>query len=101
MSIPQTLELLRQQIEFINYVKELIVTHLDSLRTEVAALTQVVDSATYLIDGIANRLEEFKDDPAEIQNIVDELRANRESLATAVAEHSDLLPPEGPPVTES
>lgn len=60
----------------------------DVLTTEVGDLGTVVDSAVTLLDNIADQIAEAKDDPAQIQVIVDNLRAKKANLAAAVAKNT-------------
>lgn len=60
----------------------------DVLTTEVGDLGTVVDSAVTLLDSIADQIADAKDDPAQIQVIVDNLRAKKTSLAEAVAKNT-------------
>lgn len=67
----------------------------DKLRAQVEATSTVVDSAIALIQGIAARLDELKDDPVAIVALADELRADTDRLSAAVATYT---PPAPPPV---
>ena len=57
---------------------------LDSLTQEVHANSAVVDSAITLINGLAARIEDLKDDPTQMQALADELRAKSVALGEAV-----------------
>jgi len=64
---------------------EQIVAHLTDLKDAVERNTAVVSSAVTLIQGIAEQLEDAKDDPEEVQALADELNATSQALADAVA----------------
>lgn len=68
-------------------------TDLTPLKNEVAALTQVVPSVVALLNGFADRVEAEKEDPAEVQAIVDGIRAQADTLAAAVVAHTPAAPP--------
>ena len=55
------------------------------LQAQVAANTTIVESAITLIHGLATKIEENKTDPAALQAMADELRAEDAKLAEAVA----------------
>jgi uncharacterized coiled-coil DUF342 family protein len=57
----------------------------DVLTQEVTELGNVVDSAVTLLGSIADQVEEAKDDPEQIQEIVNNIRSKKDSLAAAVA----------------
>ena len=57
---------------------------LDALVEEVAALRGVTDSAVALIGSLADQIEHLQNDPAALQALADDLRAQRTNLATAV-----------------
>lgn len=60
----------------------------DVLTTEVSDLGTVVDSAVTLLDNIADQIADAKDDPEQIQVIVDGIRAKKTALAAAVAKNT-------------
>ena len=69
--------------------------NLDSLKAAVAANTAVIGSAVALIGGLAEKLQTAIDagaDPAELQALADELRAQDTALAEAVAANTPADP---------
>lgn len=58
---------------------------LESLGTEVTEIGTVVDSAVVLIAGMADKIDELKDNPAALTAYAEELRAKKDELASAVA----------------
>lgn len=58
---------------------------LSALQSEIERDSEVNSSAATLIAGLAAKLEEVKGDPAAIQALADQLRANSDALAAAVA----------------
>ena len=67
---------------------------LSALQAEVEQNTSAVDSASRLITGLADQLEEAMaaNDPAAVQAVVDQLRANNQALADAVAANTEVNP---------
>lgn len=57
---------------------------LDALTAQVKANSDLLDSATTLINGIAARIIAAGTDPAALQALTDELKAKDASLAAAV-----------------
>lgn len=64
---------------------EIIMATLADLRTAVEANTAVVQSAITLIDGLADKIEDLKNDPEELQALADQLRSDSTLLGNAVA----------------
>jgi len=66
----------------------------EELRAKVAEQRTVVNSTVELIKGLHTRLDEAikSNDPAAIQALADELKANTDSLASAVAENTPASP---------
>lgn len=80
---------------------EQILATIAELREQVNRNTAVTQSAITLIQGLAQKIEDLKDDPAELQALADELRGSADSLANAVSantpsdeaeEIADILP---------
>jgi hypothetical protein len=71
----------------------------------IVALTQtvtdqgtVIESAVTLITGLAATLEAAKDDPVQLQAIIDQVNAQKDALAAAVvAGTASATPPATPP----
>ena len=57
---------------------------LDELAVAVAAMTTTTESAITLINGLADQIEDLKDDPAQLQALADTLRADTTKLSDAV-----------------
>lgn len=64
----------------------------------VAEIEGVVDSAVQLINDLAQKVEDSKNDPAAVQAIVDGMRAQAKELADAVAAKSPPAPTPDPEV---
>ena len=62
------------------------------LEAEVARNTTVDASAIALLDGLAQQLQDAKNDPAAIQAIVDQMRTSSDSLAAAVSRNTPAAP---------
>jgi hypothetical protein len=67
---------------------------LSALQAEVEQNTSAVDSASRLISGLADQLREAiaANDPAALQALVDQLDANNNALAQAVANNTEVNP---------
>lgn len=68
----------------------------DVLTEEVAENSSVVQSAVTLLDGLVAQLTEAQNDPAQIAEIVANLKSQRTALAEAVAKNTPASPE--PPV---
>ncbi|HXI77937.1 MAG TPA: hypothetical protein VNH21_12415 [Steroidobacteraceae bacterium] len=58
---------------------------MDALTAQVAASRTVIDSAVTLINGIADRIAAAGVDPAALDALTTDLKAETDSLSTAVA----------------
>lgn len=58
---------------------------IENLRVEVERNSSVDDGAITLLNTLAARLEEAKNDPVAIQALVDQMRGSSDALAAAVA----------------
>ena len=56
-----------------------------TLVDEVTRNKTVDDSAIALLNGLASKIEELKQDPAALQALADELRGSSDALASAVS----------------
>ena len=65
---------------------------LTALEAEVTRNEQVDDSASTLLKTLFDEVEAAKDDPAQIQAIVDRVRAANDKLAAAVAANTPGAP---------
>lgn len=78
LKLTQKIDLLTERI------KEMSAA-LDALKVQVERNTQVDQSAITLIEGIAQQLQELKDDPAAIEALSNELQASTDALSAAVS----------------
>jgi len=78
LKLTQKIDLLTERI------KEMSAA-LDALKVQVERNTQVDQSAITLIQGIAQQLQELKDDPAAIEALSNELQASADALSAAVS----------------
>ena len=60
---------------------------LENLTAAVAETNGKIDSAITLINGLADQVEELKNDPVALQALADEVRAKGAALGQAVAEN--------------
>lgn len=81
---------------------ETMATALEALTAEVARDTEVNQSAIILLQGLAAKIEELKNQPAALQKLADDLRASQDALAAAVAANTpaEEAPPAEPPADE-
>jgi hypothetical protein len=59
-----------------------------ALMAEVQRNGEVTASAVTLINGIADQLEQFADDPAQVTALAEQLRSRTDELAAAVSENT-------------
>lgn len=71
---------------------------LSTLQSEVAETLSVQQSAIVLIQGLAAKIVELKDDPAALQALADSLDASSNALSAAVVANTPAQPPVDPPV---
>ena len=64
-------------------------SHLDVLAAQVRANIDAEASAVLLMNGLAAKLLEFKNDPAEIASLAAELQASGKSLVDAVVANTE------------
>jgi len=69
---------------------------LDNLTAQVHANSDLLDSATLLINGIADRITAAGVDPAKLTALADELKAKDEVLAAAVTANTPAPTPPAP-----
>lgn len=64
-------------------------TGFEAIREQVSHATNVQRSAIQLIQGLADKIDELSTHPneQELHELADELRAQAETLATAIAAH--------------
>jgi hypothetical protein len=65
------------------------------LETEVSEEVTVMDSATKLVNGFADRLRDAGVDPAKLAKLQSDLDTSGNALAAAVAANTPAAPPEG------
>lgn len=68
---------------------------LDDLKAAVAANTEVTQSVATLVDGLAAKIVELKDDPAALEELAAEMNANSSLLGQKVVENTPAAPPTG------
>lgn len=76
--------------EFKSFERKLMASLAD-LKAAVAEQTTVVQSAVTLLNGIHAKLEEAlaQNDPAAIQEVLDDIKADTDALSSAVAANTD------------
>ena len=67
---------------------------LDDIKDAVEANEHVTESALILLDALVAKIEELKNDPAGLQALADQLKADNEELAAGIVAHT---PAEAPP----
>ena len=63
------------------------------LQAEVERNGQVDQSAIVLLQGLAAKIEELKNNPVELQAFVDQLKGSSDALAAAVVANTPAEPP--------
>jgi len=84
------LNVILMQLRQILQKEDVQMATIEELQAEVAANTDVTQSAVALIDGLAQKLEDAlaQNDPAAVQEVVDQLRQNSGALGAAVTENT-------------
>lgn len=59
------------------------------IQTEIAENTSVTEGAVALMESLSAQIRELKDDPAALDALADQLDANSNKLAAAVAANTD------------
>jgi hypothetical protein len=72
-------------------------TDLTNITQEVQECTSVMSSAVTLIEGLAAKIEELKNDPAALQALADQLDAQSNALAAAVQANTPTPAPPADP----
>jgi len=70
---------------------------ISQLETEVAEEVGIMESATVLINGFADRLRDAGVDPAKLAQLQSDLDSKGNDLAAAVAANTPAAPPAEPP----
>lgn len=83
--VEHSLEAIASKLNHIIQQGEHMSQQLDALRAEVERVKTVDQSVLLLIQGLADQIRDAKDDPIAIQALADDLRAQTDSLAAAVA----------------
>lgn len=86
--VDQALSLLNQIVQKENVMS----TELDNLTQKVNDTITVEESAIQLIEGLATQLKAIANDPAAINALADQLSAERDALAAAVAANTPAAP---------
>lgn len=66
---------------------------LAALETQVAANTDVEESAVILINGLRQKLIDAGTDPAKLKTLADSLKTSADNLASAVLQNTPPVPP--------
>lgn len=64
-----------------------------ALVAKVSEQSTVIESAITLLNGLSSQLQAAADDPAQIQEIIDQVAAQSAALAGAVAANTPAAPP--------
>lgn len=73
-------------------LKEAIMSKIDDALVEVANIESTGDSVIALLEGIAAELQEIKNEPAKIQEVVDRLRAQSAEFAAILQTYTPPAP---------
>lgn len=67
-------------------------TQLDTLSAQVQKQTEVEAGAVLLIKGLAQQIQDGKDDPAKLQALADQLNASATELSAAITANTPTAP---------
>jgi len=81
----------RGEVAIWKELKKIMAT-LEELKGAVEANSAVIDSAVLLIGGLADKIEELKDNPEQLAELAGELRGSTAALAAAVAANTSPEP---------
>jgi hypothetical protein len=79
-------------LRLIQRKEEAMSQELDALAAQVAANTEVEQSAILLIQGIAAQLADLKDDPAQVLALSESLKASAANMAAAISANTPPVP---------
>jgi hypothetical protein len=88
--IYRMLRRISKQLDRIEDKENIMSAELDALALEVTDTNTIMQSAIVLIQGLASRLAEIADDPAQILALAAELDAKSDELAAAVQANTPL-----------
>jgi hypothetical protein len=80
------------QLDRIEGAITLMRAELLALQQQVQRDTEITSSAVTLLNGLAQQIREFKDDPVALAGLADSLEANNKALADAVAANTPAAP---------
>lgn len=83
---------LQNKLNYIIIGMELMSIELDNLTAQVKSNSDLLDSATTLINGIADRIAAAGTDPTKLQALTAELKAKDDVLAQAVTANTPATP---------
>jgi ABC-type transporter Mla subunit MlaD len=66
---------------------------INALLAKVSEQGTVIESTIALLAGLSSQLQAAADDPAQIQEIIDQVAAQSDALAAAVAANTPAAPP--------
>lgn len=92
ISISKKLDRINNKLNYIIIGNELMSIELDNLTAQVKANSDLLDSATVLINGIADRITAAGVDPAKLSALSAELKAKDDVLATAITANTPAPP---------
>ena len=87
------LESILEQLRTTNHEIKHMSADLSALAAAVQANTDAEQSAIALMADLAQRFEDSKADPAQVQALADQLRANAAALSAAVLANTPAAPP--------
>ena len=98
--LKQTVQTQGQQIDALQTGVTTFMSHIsekvDEIVAEVSELKTVIGSAIALLDQLADLVEASKDDPAQLTEVIAQIRSSRQSLADSVVANTPVVPPPVP-----
>jgi transcriptional regulator len=88
--------ILLQILERLTSIEEKLMTTdeaIAALLAKVSAQGTVIESTITLLNGLSSQLQAAADDPVQIQEIIDQVAAQSDALAAAVAANTPAAPP--------
>jgi chromosome segregation ATPase len=85
----------KMKLYFTKLMKEIqkMSAQFDALKAQVEANNQLIESAITLIQTLADKILELKDDPAALEALAEQLKAEDATLAAAIAANTPAETP--------
>lgn len=97
---PALIDVLRSVANIITEGVQIMSREFQSLREQVERIEGIEKSAIELIVGLADKIENLKTDPVELQALADAMRSKGQALADAITKYTPAAADQDPPVAQ-